>query len=312
MELKEILKNIEVKNYKNGKTVDFGKLLKKADSGKTKAIYDAIQTIEFNGLVDDTPDDEMAQRILSYWKKLEKMKRYHFMRIFIGDAYARGSGVPADIGKAISWYKKAAKGGTPFGNECIGMVYFNGTGGIPVNYEKAYKYFTKDKCKKSFCTKYSLGEMYRKGLYGEKDKLKAWDFYSSIVTDTHFPGYELDDYYWRACYRLGQLNLDNAFELIGTAKRIYDSRGYNAVSTDITKEELELKWKTVKQTGKSYLKKQDRRMGSKQVCYIADFLPDLTKGKIYEVLDEDEDTYSVVDDENTGAYKYGRHCFKEV
>lgn len=67
-----------------------------------------------------------------------------------------------------------------------------------------------------------------------------------------------------------------------------------------------------KQTGRSYLKKKDRKTGSKKVLYIADFLPDLTKGKIYEVLDEDQDTYSVVDDENAGIYKYGRHCFEEV
>ena len=44
MELKEILEQqTEVKNYKNDKPCDFRKLLKRADSGNVKAMYDAVQ-----------------------------------------------------------------------------------------------------------------------------------------------------------------------------------------------------------------------------------------------------------------------------
>ena len=245
MELKEILEQqVEVKNYKNDKPCDFRKLLKRADSGNVKAMYDAVQTINYNGLAGEDPDDEMLQRQLAYIKKLTKIKRYKYMCIFMGDAYAKGTGVKKDIKKAIRWYKKAAKAGIKFGNECIGMIYFNGTE-VPADYEKAYAYFTKDDGNKSFCTRYALGEMYRQGLYVEQDAQKAWDYYTGIATDRS-PYYELDDYYWRACYRLGSLYLDTAAELIDTAKRVFDERGYEAIATDITKREIDQKWKLVK------------------------------------------------------------------
>ena len=206
MELKEILeRQMEVKNYKNGKPCDFHKLLKKADSGNVKAMFDAVRTINYNGLAGEDPDDEMLQRQLTYIRKLTKLKRYKYRCIFMGDAYAKGTGVKKDIKKAIKWYKKAAKAGTKFGNECIGMIYFNGDE-VPADYEKAYAYFTRDEGKKSFCTRYALGEMYRQGLYVEQDTQTAWDYYTGIVTDRS-PYYELDDYYWRACYRLGSLYL---------------------------------------------------------------------------------------------------------
>ena len=124
------------------------------------------------------------------------------------------------------------------------MIYFNGTE-VPADYEKAYAYFTKDDGKKSFCTRYALGEMYRQGLYVEQDVQKAWDYYTGIATDRS-PYYELDDYYWRACYRLGSLYLDTAAELIDTAKRIFDERGYEAIATDITKREIDQKWRFVR------------------------------------------------------------------
>ena len=112
MKLKEILEQqAEVKNYKNNKPCDFRKLLKRADSGNVKAMYDAVQTINYNGLAGEDPDDEMLQRQLTYIKKLAKIKRYKYMCIFMGDAYAKGTGVQKDIKKAIHWYKKQPRRG---------------------------------------------------------------------------------------------------------------------------------------------------------------------------------------------------------
>ena len=86
----------------------------------------------------------------------------------------------------------------------------------------------------------------------------------------------------------------------------------NANSEDITKEELNREWQLVKQTAKSSLKNKDRKATGKNVRYIYDYLPDLTRGKIYEVFEEDAETDGVIDDKNNGVYKYGKVCFKEV
>ena len=255
MELKEVLEHVEVKNYKNGKPCNFLKLLKKADAGSVKAMYDFVRTVFYNELDDDDPEDEIAKRHVLFMKKLSKFKAYKYMCIFIGDAYERGCGVHKDINKAIKWFKKAAKGGVKFGNECIGMIYFNGNG-LPADYEKAYKYFTKDNCKKSFCTSYALGEMYRNGWYVEKDLDIAYSYYSDIVyKKTMYDKNgnnvdEIDDYYWRACYRVAyaehygegaEIHLGSALEKLFKAMQLREESKEKV--KDITWEDMKKEWK---------------------------------------------------------------------
>ena len=107
------------------------------------------------------------------------------------------------------------------------------------------EYFETVSSRESFYGLYYLGEMYRQGFLVDKNPDKAWDYYFRIVYSTN-PLRETDEYYWRACYRLGSLYLDTAAELIDTAKRIFDERGYEAIATDITKREIDQKWKLVK------------------------------------------------------------------
>lgn len=255
MELNEVLNHVEVKNYKNGKPCNFQKLLEKADAGHIKAMHDFVQTVLYNDLAADDPEDEIAKRQVLFMKKLAKIKAYRYMRIYIGDAYERGCGIPKDINKAIKWFKKAAKGGIKFGNECIGMIYFQGND-LPTDYKKAFKYFTKDNCKKSFCTTYALGEMYRNGWYVEKDPDIAYSYYCDIVYKK--PLYdkngnnldEIDDYFWRACYRVAcaehygegaEIHLGSALENLFKAMQLYEDK--TDKGKDITWEEMKKEWK---------------------------------------------------------------------
>ena len=50
----------------------------------------------------------------------------------------------------------------------------------------------------------------------------------------------------------------------------------------------------------------------KKVRCIVDTEPDLTKGKVYEVVDEDHGMIGVEDDEGDGAYLYSPTCFEVV
>lgn len=255
MELKEALEKVEVKNYKNGKPCNILKLLEKADAGSVKAMKDFVETVYYNKLGEDDPEDVIAKRQVHFMKKLSKIKAYKYMCIFVGDAYERGRGVHKDINKTIKWYKKAARGGVKFGNECIGMLYFNGDA-VPTDYEKAYKYFTKDSGKKSFNTTYALGEMFRNGWYLEKDLDLAYRCYSDIVyIKTMYDKNgnninEMDDYYWRACYRVARaehygegtkIHLGSALEKLHEAMMLYEER--NEEAKDITWEEIIKEWK---------------------------------------------------------------------
>ncbi len=89
--------------------------------------------------------------------------------------------------------------------------------------------------------------MYRQGLYVEKDPVKACEYYASIVEDT-FAGHELDDYYWRACYRLAvalhygkgvERDLTRAHELLQLTKQRAEERDDNSSVADITIGEIE-------------------------------------------------------------------------
>ena len=234
------------------KPYNLHEIIQKADAGDPEAMFDAVCAIDIDRLEDHDPEDNLVSRRLSYLFKLSEIEGYENVLITLGTTYEQGKGVQKDAQEAIRWYEKAVEAGIPFGNECIGMIYYTGNG-VPVDYKKAYEYFTKDETEVSVCTIYALGEMYRQGLYVEKDLEEALECYEDIVyDDSTFK--ELDDYYWRACYRLGQalhygwgteVDIDEAVDVLNTAKRLFDQHAEKA--EDITKEELDQEWMLVNQ-----------------------------------------------------------------
>ena len=248
----------QMMGYDPGKQYNLFQLLQKADEGDLEAMEDVVMVLAVEGYLEDDPEGEIAERRISYLRRLAEAGRASAC-IMLGDTYIYGTGTSVDPEEAIKWFALAAEKGIPFGNECIGMIYYEGKG-IPADYEKAYAYFTKDSCKKSFCTRYALGEMYRQGLYVAQSDEKACEFYSSIVND-RMNGAELDDYYWRACFRLGiachygrgaEKNYAFALKLLSKAKTLYGSRSENAMDCDITKEEFDREWLLLNQDAGNY------------------------------------------------------------
>ncbi len=242
-----------------GKPYNLYEMIQKADAGDYEAMFDVVMAIDIDMLMDDDPDGEIAERRLFYLKQLVNVKGYENTLITMAGTYENGTGVKQDAKEAISWYQKAVDKGIPFGNECIGLIYYQGKG-IPTDYEKAYQYFTKDNVKKSACTTYSLAEMYRQGLYVEKDETEACRLYENIVYDDSKYA-ELDDYYWRACYRLGtakhyghgiEKDLEEAIQLLAKAKTLYDNLDESYIPKDITKEELYHEWLLLNQDAGKY------------------------------------------------------------
>ena len=238
----------------DGKPYNLYELIRRADDGDIEAMFYVVCAIDLDGLAQDDPDGEIADRRISYLKKLAETEGYENTLIMLGTSYQMGKDVKQDAAEAIKWFEKAVSKGIPFGNECIGSIYYNGDG-VSVDYQKAFEYFTKDDCKKSFCTLYPLGEMYRRGLYVEKNLETAIEYYRGIVYSSG-KHKEEDDYYWRACYRLGtalhygwgvERNLNEAVKMLKKAKDLFEARSINAMDTDITKEELLQEWLLVNQ-----------------------------------------------------------------
>ena len=182
------------------------------------------------------------------------------------------------------------------------------------------KYFETVSSRESFYGLYYLGEMYRQGFLVDKNPDKAWDYYRDIVEDSNLLC-ESDDYYWRACYRMGMElyyiagslgSLKKAYRLVTKAKELYENRDSKAGPADITKEELYLNWEKLGREVQAYIKIIEEMPVVKKVRCIADDVLCLTKGKIYDVLVEKRDYYELVDDEEEDVYIYGKDLFEEI
>jgi TPR repeat protein len=235
--------------YTTGTNYNLYEIIQKADNGDLEAMSAAVSIMAMEGYLDDNDADaDIIERYVLYLRKMAE-GRMPEAYIMLGDAYLNGQGVEKNVKEAIGWYENAVDAGVRFGNECIGMLYYEGKD-VKADYEKAYAYFTKDEKKKSFCTIYALGEMYRRGLYVLKNEEKACEYYSEIVySDDEYAS--MDDYYWRACYRLGvalhygngiEKNLQEAFDLVTEAKKQVDSNRDFMEIVDITFEEVQKEW----------------------------------------------------------------------
>lgn len=236
------------KKYNPDEKYNLYELIQQADGGDLEAMDTLVSLLVAEEYMEDDSDGDIAERYISYLQQLAdagKTEAY----IMLGDAYKDGKWVLQDRDEAIRLYEKAVENGVLFGNESIGMLYYE-----EGNYERAYDYLTKDDGSKSFCSYYSLGEMYRQGLYVEKSDENACEYYA-LIAESGFEYAELDDYYWQACYRLGiakhygrgtEKDIKSAVKLISTAKRLYEKRDPKSEDrTDISRKELLQEWITV-------------------------------------------------------------------
>ena len=221
--------------YTIGKTYDLDVLLRQADNGDTEAMVTAVMLMTAKG----THSTHLTKYI-SYIKKLAEQGNPAGY-ILLGDAYLQGTGVEQNVEYAIESYKQAVKHGDMFGYECIGMMYYVGTA-VPQDYEKALHYLKRIKGPKSFCSLYTLGEMHRKGLFVTKNYRNACIYYQKIAY-SKMSNPELDDYYWRGCFRLGQAyhygmgvkkDLNQARLLISKAFDQYRQREENAEDISVS------------------------------------------------------------------------------
>ena len=219
---------------------DLEETLRKAEEGDLEAKWDIVYHMALSGKIGKNADPEDNERYYTYLLDLADAGN-KASYIMLGDAILKGVGCAQSTADALQWYEKAVESGVRFGNEMIGEIYYSDKY-IPANYKTAFEYFTKDEGQKSFCTRYYLGEMYRQGLYVEKDPAKAYEYYASIVNDKS-DWRELDDYYWRACYRLGvathygegcETDPERALELLKLAREFAEKRDDAAVDAEIS------------------------------------------------------------------------------
>lgn len=208
--------------------------IKEGLAGDHDAMIDAIDLMKEEGKLYRYPNSVLGKIYTSFLKRLidahsDDDDDCDFWLLDLGLAYEGGMGVAQDVNEAIRCYERIAKNGWSVGNECLGTIYLLGRG-VPVDYEKAFHYFTIDDEHSDVTTNYYLGEMYRQGLYIEKNEEVACRYFEKKVYDDDNPS-QSDITYWRACYRLGvakhygwgtEKNFEEAWRLINNAKLYRD------------------------------------------------------------------------------------------
>lgn len=97
-------------------------------------------------------------------------------QLFLGAAYANGSGVPTDEAEAVKWYRKAADQGYATAQNDLGFMYAHGLG-VPKDEIEAYKWYRKAAEQGHAKAESNLGFMYDNGQGVPKDEIEAIKWY---------------------------------------------------------------------------------------------------------------------------------------
>ncbi|PLX98391.1 MAG: sel1 repeat family protein [Desulfuromonas sp.] len=84
-------------------------------------------------------------------------------QVRLGVAYSTGTGVDADLTKALEWYQKAADQGSPQGQWNLAWLYVKGKG-VEESYDKALELFQKAADQGLAAAQYDLGMMHFYGM----------------------------------------------------------------------------------------------------------------------------------------------------
>ena len=87
--------------------------------------------------------------------------------------YYTGQGTAQDFEKAAEWFRKAAQGGSPEGQYCLGKLYYYGQG-VPQNFEEGGKWLTEAGVAGKGGAQYLLAVLYLYGKGVRKNVVKAY------------------------------------------------------------------------------------------------------------------------------------------
>ena len=87
--------------------------------------------------------------------------------------YYTGEGTTQDFEKAADWFRKAALGGSPEAQYCLGKLYYYGQG-VPQQFDEAAKWLSEAGLAGKGGAQYLLGVLYLYGKGVSKNPVKAY------------------------------------------------------------------------------------------------------------------------------------------
>ena len=123
------------------------------------------------------PEDIFCFLEKAYLDGVEQIKDDRCM-FLLGRLYSQERYGHIDYQKAAKWFAAGAEAGDGRAEQALGKLYLLGLG-VPQDYPRAYQYLTKWALINEDHAEalYLLGEMFRQGLYVEKDLVQAYELY---------------------------------------------------------------------------------------------------------------------------------------
>ena len=135
----------------------------KADDGKTR-IYYRLNNVEVK------PEDyEKAFKLYEQ----AALHEHWFSLWSLGECYELGRGTDQDLVKAAECYRKASKAGCSFAQRSLGLMYLDGSGGLPRSESEALKLFREAANNGLASAQYNLGMMYVLGKGTRRNETEA-------------------------------------------------------------------------------------------------------------------------------------------
>lgn len=92
----------------------------------------------------------------------------------LGLRYIKGEGVEKNDTLAVKWFTMAAESGLMYAQSCLANCYYEGLGGLEVDYPKAVEWYRKSAEQGLDYAQYRLGRCYGNGVGVEKNEEEAF------------------------------------------------------------------------------------------------------------------------------------------
>ncbi|MBL8548397.1 MAG: toll/interleukin-1 receptor domain-containing protein [Hyphomonadaceae bacterium] len=113
-------------------------------------------------------------------------KGYLPAQVFLGWMFEQGRGVEKDYQRAMAWYARAGRSGSPAGMRALGALYEQGLG-VARDYGRAREQYQGASNRGDGEASWRLGRMFERGLGGARDMARARELYSMALAQGYQP-----------------------------------------------------------------------------------------------------------------------------
>ena len=203
---------------------DFGKWVKKAETGDIEAQYSVARHI-IHELKPDKDEKELIDKAVEYFRNAAMSGYFGGIAAEeLGELYYDGQFIKQDYSQAVLWFRTSLNQLMPIGYFMLGHCFYNGHG-VEQDFAKAFDTYFKGAKTAYINNEIKLADMYKNGEFADRDATFAVKLYQRVcdLTVLEYKQYHLwSDSYGLVCLRLGAAYLYG----VGVAKDIDQANSF--------------------------------------------------------------------------------------